>query len=524
MKLRDLLSIYLFVLFFTQLPTTVVAAKTQSVYSCNSFYLNKEPQSVTLAKNNLEKYELIFQRSRGINSYKNALGPWFQKALENISHHGGNWLDAGAGEGVAVQEFLQQHNANTNINATIVSLQSSAKKAPNLEVLTGQLIEDIPLNYFKKYKLITDVYGALAYSASPHLVLKKYLEVLEANGEILIYLGARDDIYGKTNLVIDRKKEILSFYQWLQEIPGTKAELLVDKRIDEMFEFDVMSIRITKSTTTEVVTIPKLTVTNFKPGTPPQFIFTEVQNGKNNSSELHNLFKEKVKQATSEALEQKNITQFLDSFRSGEITHPLIKEINSLSKNSTWLNVSDFSERFYQDLQNRLYDFTSTNVFWGISQKWINFRISRIDTNDFKYRGVKNFEDMDAIQNVSLITDYYGDFLKELTPDVILQKYVDTLSRDGTILIFLGSEHGGFGSSHGVILKNGENYSLRGWLLNQPDLKVKLHRGGHAWSGGEWNFVKIKKRVEAPIITKLNLIGFGKNSKTEIPKVYYQEE
>ncbi|NBX77371.1 MAG: hypothetical protein EBQ92_12525, partial [Proteobacteria bacterium] len=154
-----------------------------------------------------------------------------QSFLSRISLLGsdGHWLDAGSGEGFALQDLFNQtvidpeaviKEADSSfwrkrkILIDPVNLQESAQrlnfrspedkpkitgitykmerpdpKIPNLTFKIGRFFEEIPLNEFAQADLITDLYGVISYTPRLDEVLRRYHALLKDSGRAYLFIG-----------------------------------------------------------------------------------------------------------------------------------------------------------------------------------------------------------------------------------------------------------------------------------------------------------------------------------------------
>ena len=166
-------------------------------------------------RRNFEKYAELFPQS----------------FLSRISHlkSEGHWIDAGSGEGFALQDLFSQtviepekvlrEAASSFWRARRIvidpePLRESAQRLnfrepedkpeitgvtykmvrpdpaiPKLIFKVGRFFEDIPLGEFSKADLITDLYGVISYSPRLDEVLRRYHALLKDSGRVYIFLG-----------------------------------------------------------------------------------------------------------------------------------------------------------------------------------------------------------------------------------------------------------------------------------------------------------------------------------------------
>lgn len=485
------------------------SAQAQSAARCEAVFISSETgKSDGRAFDNLTKYEQIFTKGRGLETYKTALGSEFAAALNRtLARAEAHWFDSGAGHAYAVRQALQMPQAQ-GLKSTVVAYETAATSTDKLKVISGRFLETVADFEIPKSDLITDVFGPLAYSGQPHQVMQKYFNNLKPDGEIYIFLGARHELYGKTNQVVTAGGKILNLAEWIQTIPGIKADLIRTPKDDDGTLYELWTLRIRKEQ--NHINVPAVEMIAFKEGAPPAMTFKEIANqGLSAPTTLQQNAKKRFQELTANV----TTTQFLDSFRGGELRHPLLASIKNLKREDRWINSTELGDSIVQGLRKHDFDYSDTKVFTGLAQKFIRWRARGIDMERINHTFVRDTQALKDVRKVKLITDYHGDFMSAFAPDVVLKRYVDALSDKGEIYIYLGQEYGGFGSDAIVMTKDGRKLALRQWLRQIPGLNTRLFRGGYHWSGGEWTFVKVqisnRKKVSIP---KLKLMGTKDNA------------
>ncbi|KHD89905.1 MAG: hypothetical protein OM95_01630 [Bdellovibrio sp. ArHS] len=470
---------------------------------------------------NIEKFEQLYTKGRGLDTYKRAMGPEFSKSVDRVlQKENSHWFDSGAGHAFAVRQALESPTTHATFQATVVAYETSAQSSGRLKVHEGRFLENIADREIPKSDLITDVFGPLAYSGRPDIVLQKYLNNLKPDGEIYLFFGARHEIYGQYNTVLSANGRMMTLTDWIGNIPGLKAELRREQKEDDGTLYEQWTMRIVKERSD--VKIPEVEMIHFKEGAPPQMTFKELDNkGVSNLAALEAQARETVRK-NGEAV---SATTFLNSFRSGEISHPLLSSIKGLKNQEAWLNVTAMGGKVLEQIKAKDFDYSDRSVFVGLSQKFIAWRSKGINPERFSYiTGLTTTGANLSQKNIKLITDFQGDFMTSYTPDKVLKRYVDLLADKGTIYIYTGQEYGGFGRRSVVRTKNGQEINLRAWLSTLPGLKGKMRRGGYHWAGGEWSFVEISiKDREAVQIPELKFLGIGEATKDGVAAAYFQE-
>lgn len=429
----------------------------------------------------------------------------------------GHWFDSGAGHAFAVRQALEMPEAK-NLKATIVAFDTVATSKDHLKVISGRFLENIRDAEIPKSDLITDVVGPLAYSGAPHLVLQKYLNNLKPQGEIYIFLGSRHELYGASNKVLTARGELLNLGQWLEQLPGIKTDLVKTPINDDGHYFEMWTVRITKEKAD--VRIPEVEMIHFTEGAPPTMTFKEVsshgiKNFESLQEQARDLFKHRAIAITA--------SDFLDAFRGGELRHPLIASLKKLKNGDRWVNSSEVGEQVFAGMKKKDYGFEDVSVFLGLSQTFIRWRAQGINTDKMTYTALGNTVALRDVKDVKLITDYHGDFVSSFAPDIVLKRYLDSLSDKGEIYLYMGQEYGGYGTASKVLKKDGTKLTLRTWVREQAGLSVDLFRGGYPWATGEWAFLKIKIKDRQKIqIPKLRLGGTSLDKEGNV--VAYFEE
>lgn len=499
---------------------------THAQPTCEQLFLTGVPSKVASdlsekAVKNLKKYDQLFTTTRGISEYRKAFGESFSNSLKRLIEKGGHWIDSGGGEGFAIRNFLSSADGK-NIHASLISLETSAGPQENLKIFKGRFLENIPTNEFEKADLITDLFGPLAYSSSPDLVLQKYFDLIKEDGEIYLFLGAQHEIFGQTNYIMTADGRRLNLSDWIKQIPGIESDLVVVRRDDDGHTSEKWTLKLTRKKGAQVQ-IPKVEMIHLKEGAPPKMTFAEIRQG--DVSEVENIqsLREQVKAAVRKVTSQLSFAQFLGSFRSGEATHPLLASIKSLGQDSLWVNMSDVHFDVKQSLQEKKYIEERSDIFHTWSQTWIRWRTSRIQSNQLQYSKIESANDLKDLQGIKLITDLNGEFMTNLTPDATLMKYLNATSLGGEIYIYLGKENTGYGLNTKIIAKDGTRKSMRRWLLSLPDVKVKFYRGGYSWAGGEWTFIRITKKTNTFKIPQVKFLGVSLDESSEAPVMTFQE-
>ena len=164
-----------------------------------------------LIKKILEEHN--FTGNRGLNDYIDLFGFPFVNALKALKHMN-HWLDAGAGDGKAIREYLLA-STKQEIFTTAVTLKISTPiNHPTHKTIVNYL-EDLTQESIRPCDIITDVEGGLQYTDQPDHLLKRYFLWLKPEGKLFISVKPETTF-------IERGSITLSFHEWLKDLPGLK--------------------------------------------------------------------------------------------------------------------------------------------------------------------------------------------------------------------------------------------------------------------------------------------------------------
>ena len=420
------------------------------------YVLGNHKESTFTVVRNVNHYSVLMRNSEKPSA---SFRPFFESLYVKPGTH---WLDAGGGEGYATKMAIEL--PDSKINTTLISVETNAEDIVSTtgevrrKVLKDRFIEDIPDDEMMPSDLITDVYGPMAYSSSPDLVLRKYLSNLKDDGVLYLHLGEEQDMFGKFNQVITKEGKVLEFSQWLEKLKGTQTEILSTR----LFPGDSIVVTAEKGRTAKVtldgdsVVVPKLKRVAFKEG-----------KSVNGFVVPRTIFLEEDFSGTSLYPNNDNIVSDIDGllrqFSRGSGANTFIEEVDKLKDRESWANFSSFEVDFKGFEEGHLEKLSDKN----------KRRVSRLATEDFR-AGVGHVGELSAQRNLKLITDLNGSFLTESSPDIMLKRYIDSLADNGTIILGLGRQFGGIGE--GQVIDHLENTNLfRYWLEKIDGLNVKIN-------------------------------------------------
>lgn len=285
------------------------------------------PCAVALEKLNRLVQSNSFEVRREFTNYAE-LFP--QSFLNHISKLGaeGHWVDAGSGEGFAVEDFhsstvlhlesflknaessfwqrrkivmdkpaveqasreLNRRAPNEKPRITAIAFQMERKppQIPRVNFKTGRFFEDIPDSEIGQADIISDLYGVMSYSSQVDQVLKKYHRILKTGGRAYIFLG--DYVQNpfeysgwyasipKSEVTL-KKDQKTSLLDWLMSVKGFRAT--VEHRLVEITGRSVPHF-IQRSTLvlekiSEEVEVPELRLLGSDDAKPPIRNFEEVK-------------------------------------------------------------------------------------------------------------------------------------------------------------------------------------------------------------------------------------------------------
>jgi len=165
----------------------------------------------------------VFRTIRSLTAYLETLGDPFSHSLHALTAKD-HWVDLGCGDACAISDYQHGFAKETSAGARVTGITYKyERKKRDVNVLPGNYFEEVPMGKIGKAKLITDVYGVLAYTTTFSADLQKAINLLEPNGELYVYLGDLGELEQSTVELIDGNK--VGLVDWIKKIPGVEVEI-----------------------------------------------------------------------------------------------------------------------------------------------------------------------------------------------------------------------------------------------------------------------------------------------------------
>jgi SAM-dependent methyltransferase len=225
------------------------------------------PPADELTKSARDVRRNAFVVGRGLDEYSRILSPVFAEAAASLQ--GGQvWLDVGAGEARAMVEHLARGGKGRLVAIaverpkTASSLDGLARSNPGrFEYREGRYIEEYAAGELPAADLVTDVFGAFAYSPHPDVVLARVAAAMKPGGRLLTHVirgvtGPGGDGLG----IADENGKEVPLERWLGAARGLRLARAIPRTMNAPIEL----VR-----TEEPVEVPSLELVRFKAGGPP---------------------------------------------------------------------------------------------------------------------------------------------------------------------------------------------------------------------------------------------------------------
>jgi hypothetical protein len=201
-----------------------------------------------------------FPTTRGFEAYRSIFGSLFFDTVAQMKSTD-VILDGGSGDSYMFDSLTGPfHPKYIGVTYNLVhrKIEDFAKQiqAGVAKIFTGRYFESIPQQELRELgpiKLITDYYGVLSYTDRPDLVLKKYLELLDGDGIIMIH---------GPNMGLEHGG---SFHSWLKSVSGIDL-IVTDTNIYNEFN-EGYAFYIKKNG--QPISIPGLLLKSYRTDLPP---------------------------------------------------------------------------------------------------------------------------------------------------------------------------------------------------------------------------------------------------------------
>lgn len=246
---------------------------------------NDTPEKVVYTvSRNLDSYMVAFSpidREHECEGACEVLGPELKK-LTGSQH----WIDVGAGKAIAAMEYIEnkpvrhdegwKYYSGSDHPARVTAITVERLETPELRgvlshygpgrfrYLSGKYIEDYSVSELGQADLITDVYGAVAYSPHIDAVFAKFGELLKKGGKVYTLVRKIEDHYEyftvdpNVFIIVGSNNEKIPVEKWLRAIKG--FTLLPHSKGAETIILQKIS---------DQVVVPPLELIEHKDGYPP---------------------------------------------------------------------------------------------------------------------------------------------------------------------------------------------------------------------------------------------------------------
>lgn len=207
--------------------------------------------------------------SRGLEDYV-LLGSTFAREITQLQP-GQWWIDVGAGRGTAIIDYLERDGSAGGVVGITVDVpkydrrdKALTKYGDRFRYLSGRYLEeyDVP-NELPRARVVTDFYGAFAYS--PHLdeIVAKSAQMLEVGGHYYVLNGFDSKFQVEHQLtLLTREGKSLSLREYFSMVGCMRVEEARDE------DWRTETYALVKEC--EDVKVPALELVTLRSGTPPR--------------------------------------------------------------------------------------------------------------------------------------------------------------------------------------------------------------------------------------------------------------
>lgn len=200
-----------------------------------------------------------FTTNRSIGSYYATFGRDFMIAHRNLKPNQ-LWFDLGAGNGTAVQTYVQSMGSSQNATNAI-AFSYNFNKANSLPSFDGKVkyqagnFELADPKKFPKADLITDLFGPISYAKDLHAVLQNALDMLKVRGQL--YVHATDMM---TQFKYGNGEKFINLREFLELVPNIKVSF------DERSTYKIVKLKAD-------VRVPRFKYKSYFESSPPGRIY-----------------------------------------------------------------------------------------------------------------------------------------------------------------------------------------------------------------------------------------------------------
>ena len=226
-------------------PFFVLCQSYAVTRDCRKILLSDLPQVSRVVEKN------SFQYGRGLSEYRHDLHKDFKSSLIKLKPTE-IWIDVGGGRGNAIEDYLKSHDNLSSAAQTVLITYNLGrffgipKYKGKLKLLSGRLLEEIPVSEIPKAKLMTDYFGVISYTRDLTKALHIIFDRLLMSGELYIF---SNNMFA----TIVTHEGPVSLTRFFQMIPGIKVEgeygiLKITKTSEEVVVPELELIRLDETT------------------------------------------------------------------------------------------------------------------------------------------------------------------------------------------------------------------------------------------------------------------------------------
>jgi hypothetical protein len=164
-----------------------------------------------------------FNVSRRLVHYRATFGTGFRRISSTLGpeHH---WIDMGAGEAGAIQDFLATvpETEQPRITAIGLTVPAGTPRSTRYRYLEGRVLADYTAAEIGQADLITDLFGPSVYAGALDRTVEQYGHLLRTGGDVFIVLGTHVTINGVDFRITGplRRQRSLVVQRWIAASTG----------------------------------------------------------------------------------------------------------------------------------------------------------------------------------------------------------------------------------------------------------------------------------------------------------------